>query len=408
MKRSLAILLLCGCATSSRDFPPVDQLPARASVDPLETLDGRKVTTKERWMSERRPELKALFEHYMYGSAPPAPAGVKAEVLFTDAKAFDGKATLREIKLTWGIPTAIHLLLATPNGKASPCVFGLNFDGNHTVLADPRIRLPDTWMRIKGNKAREEDRGTKIAGWSIAESISRGYAIGTFYMGDIDPDRHDWTDGIHPHYYKPGQTRPGPHEWATIRAWAWGLSRVVDYLVTDPAIDAKRLAVFGHSRNGKTALVAAAYDDRIALAIPHQAGCGGTAPSRSTVGESVKQINKGFPHWFNDTFPLFDEKTERLPFDQHCLVAICAPRPVLYTNAQEDQWANPSGQFEMLRQATPVYALFGVDGLKAEKAPAPGDPLISSRLGFWLREGKHSTTPEDWKIFLDFCDVHLK
>jgi hypothetical protein len=377
-------------------------------VDPLETFDGRKVSTKERWMSERRPELKALFEHYMYGSAPAAPSGVKAEVLFTEPKAFGGKATLREIKLTWGIPTAIYLLLATPNGKASPCVFGLNFDGNHTTLADPRIRVTDSWVRSPGNKAKEEDRGSKIKNWSIEDSVSRGYAIGTLFMGDIDPDRHDWSDGIHPHYYKPGQTQPGPHEWGTIRAWAWGLSRVVDYLVTDPAVDAKRLAVFGHSRNGKTALVAGAYDDRIALVLSHQSGCGGTAPSRGTVGESVKQINKGFPHWFNDTFPLFDEKVDRLPFDQHCLAAICAPRPVLFTNAIEDQWANPNGQFEMLKQASPVYALLGVEGFKGDKPTAPGDPLIASRLGYWIRAGKHSTTPDDWRIFLDFCDVHLK
>ena len=409
MKRTLAILLLAGCATSSaRSFPPPDRLPSRGFIDPLEMLDGRRVTTPEQWMSGRRPELKELFEHYMYGTAPAWPLSVKAEVLFTEPQAFGGKATLREIKLSWGIPTTINLLLATPNGKRSACVFGLNFNGNHAVLPEKRIQLPSGWTRNKGNKALEEDRGKDLATWSMEASIDRGYAIGTFYNGDVDPDRHDWSDGIHPHYYKPGQTQPGPHEWATIRAWAWGLSRVVDYLVTDPAIDARRLAVFGHSRNGKTALVAGAYDDRIALVLSHQSGCGGTAPSRGTVGESVTKINTAFPHWFNDTFPLFDDKTDRLPFDQHCLAAICAPRPVLYTNAQDDQWANPAGQFEMLVAATPVYNLLGVDGLKAEKPPAPGDPLINSRLGYWLRPGKHSTTPEDWKIFLDFCDVHLK
>ena len=407
MRRSMILVLLAGCATPVREFPAVDQLPSRPALpDPLEMLDGRRVTSKGQWESERRPELKALFDHYMYGEAPAAPLGVKAEVLFTDPKALGGKATVRELKISWGIPTVIYLLLATPNkpGK-SPCVFGLNFNGNHQVLAEPRIRLPDGWVRAKGNKALEEDRGKELATWSIEASIDRGYAVATFYNGDVDPDRHEWTDGIHPHYYKAGQTQPGPHEWGTIRAWAWGLSRVVDYLLTDPAIDAKRLAVFGHSRNGKTALVAAAYDDRIALAIPHQAGCGGTAPSRSTVGESVTRINTAFPHWFNDTFVMFNDKTDRLPFDQHCLAAICAPRPVLYSNAQDDQWANPNGQFEMLKAATPVYALYGSEGLKAEKPPAPGDPPTLSRLGYWLRPGKHSTGPEDWKVFLDFCDA---
>ena len=157
MKRSIAILLLAGCSTAPASFPPADQLPARATIDPLEMLDGRRVRTPEQWMSERRPELKALFEHYMYGSAPAWPLGVKAETLFTEPNAFGGKATLREIKISWGIPTTINLLLATPNGRKSPCVFGLNFNGNHTVLPEPRIKLPTGWTRNKGNKALEEE-----------------------------------------------------------------------------------------------------------------------------------------------------------------------------------------------------------------------------------------------------------
>lgn len=410
MKRSVLLLFLAACsgAPALRD---VDELPSQPGLpDPLLMSDGRKVTTLSSWKTDRKPELKRLFEHYMYGAPPPAPARVTAEVLRTDTAALNGKATLREVRLSWGIPTVINLLLVVPNRRTSPspCIFGLNFNGNHQVLADPRIALPEGWVRGPGNKAREEDRGKEIATWSIEASIDRGYAVATFYNGDVDPDRHDWAEGIHAHYFKPGQTEPGPHEWATIMAWAWGLQRVVDHLVTVKELDKNRLAVFGHSRNGKTALVAAAFDDRIALAIPHQAGCGGTAPSRSTVGESVARINKAFPHWFNATFKRFNEKTDRLPFDQHSLVALCAPRPVLYSNAQDDQWANPNGQFEMLKAASSVYNLLGVEGLKAEKAPAPGDPLISSRLGYWLRAGKHSTTPEDWKIFLDYCDKQLK
>ncbi|HYF01385.1 MAG TPA: acetylxylan esterase, partial [Planctomycetota bacterium] len=244
-------------------------------------------------------------------------------------------------------------------------------------------------------------------GWSIEASIDRGYAIATFCNADVAPDKHDWSEGIHRHYYAPGQTQPGPHDWGTIAAWAWGLQRVVDVLVRQPELDPRRLAVFGHSRNGKTALLAAAYDDRIALAIPHQAGCGGTAPSRGTVGESVAKINQGFPHWFNDTFVRFGDKVDRLPFDQHGLVALCAPRPVFFTNAIDDQWANPSGQFQILRAATPAYRVLGVDGLQAEKEPSPGDPPVLSRLGYWIRAGKHSTTPEDWKMFLDYCDRWL-
>jgi hypothetical protein len=154
--------------------------------------------------------------------------------------------------------------------------------------------------------------------------------------------------------------------------------------------------------------LAAAFDERIALAVPHQAGCGGTAPSRTTnpKAETVKRINTSFPHWFNGAFKEFNDQVDRLPFDQHCLAALVAPRPLLYTNAVEDQWANPEGQFQMLRAADPVYRLLGAGGLEAKEMPEPGK-LIDSRLGYFIRPGKHSMTREDWKVYLDFADKHL-
>ncbi len=184
------------------------------------------------------------------------------------------------------------------------------------------------------------------------------------------------------------------------------MHRAVDYLHQDPDIDTDRIAVMGHSRLGKTALLAGAFDERIDLVIPHQAGCGGTAPSRHDIGESVKRINEAFPHWFNDTFPEFSEQVERLPFDQHCLAALVAPRPLLFTNAVEDSWADPEGQFHVLQGAEPVYQLLDAGELAADDYPPPGK-LIDSRLGYFIREGKHSTTPEDWKIFRAFADKHF-
>jgi hypothetical protein len=420
MTRWTALLLLvagCTAAPVRRDFPDVDALPARPELpEVLTMLDGRAVTSPEQWRAERRPELAALFQHYMYGYFPPAPAKVDVAVRRTDPKALGGKATLKELTLSWApapMPS-IHLLVVVPNArsKPAPCVFGLNFNGNHAVLPDPQIKLPMVWLReqkgrTEKNRATDAGRGTDTATWSIEASIDRGYAIATFVNADIAPDKHDWNEGIHRHYFKEGQKEPGPTDWGTIAAWAWGLQRVVDYLVTDPAIDAKRLACFGHSRNGKTALLATAYDERIALAIPHQAGCGGTAPSRGKVGEQVRQINKGFPHWFSDTFVRFNEQVEKLPFDQNGLVALCAPRPVLFSNAVEDQWANPDGQFQVLQAAEPAYRLLGVEGLEAKSVLKVGDALSSGRLGYWIRAGRHSTTPEDWKIFLDYCDKRL-
>jgi hypothetical protein len=404
----LVLVALFGTGVAgAAEFPPPAQLPARPEwPDPLVTFDGRRVATKEQWVQERRPELKKLFEHYMYGAAPPA-LKVQATVERTDPKAFGSKSTLKEVTLAFGPPATpkIHLLLVVPNGRKepAPAFIGMNFCGNHAVVNDPAVRLPDVWLYpnrkgVKNNRATEAGRGTEVDTWALEQSIDRGYAVATFYSGDVDPDRADVREGIQPHL--------GPHDWGTIAAWAWGVSRAVDYLVTVPEIDAKRIAAVGHSRLGKTALLAGAFDERIAAVFPHQAGCGGTAPSRGTVGESVQRINTSFPHWFNATFKQFNTQVDRLPFDQHCLVALVAPRPVLFSNAVEDQWANPAGQFEVLKAADPVYRFLGVEGLGAKEMPPTGQ-LLASRLGYYIRPGKHSMTKEDWKVFLDFADANL-
>lgn len=404
---------LSGVAEQPHSFPPVAELPARPALpNPLVTLDGQRVKTKEDWFGKRRPELKALFQYYMYGYAPPAPKKIDVKTERLDPKFFGGKATKKEVTISFGPEGTppIHLLVVVPNRRPrpAPAFVGLNFCGNHALVADTSVALPDVWMRPKcpgcvDERATEAGRGAQIDVWNLEGSIDRGYAVATCYCGDIDPDKPDFTDGVHPHYFKPGQTKPGEHEWGTIAAWAWGLSRAVDYLVTDNDVDAKRIAVVGHSRLGKTALLAAAMDERIAMSIPLQAGCGGTSPSRGKVGESVKRINDVFPHWFNDTFPLFNEQVEKLPFDQHCLAALVAPRPVLFANAVEDEWADPAGQFEMLKAADPVYRLLGAGGLDAKTMPEIGE-LVDSNLGYFIRPGKHSMSKIDWQAFWDFAD----
>jgi hypothetical protein len=417
--QALALSLLAALAlglAARADFPPVEKLPSNPELpDPLVMFDGKRVTTKEEWVKKRRPELKALFEWYMYGKAPAAPK-VKATVEREDRNYFGGKATKREVTLTFGPrgTPPIHLLLVVPNDRKGPApVFvGANFCGNHTAVNDKSVALPTVWMPnscpgCKDNHATDAGRGKQINVWAIEDVIGRGYAVATFYCGDVAPDHPGFTDGVHPHYFKPGQSKPGPHEWCTIAAWAWGVQRAVDYLVTDKALDAARIICVGHSRLGKTALLAGAFDERIALIIPHQAGCGGTSPSRGKVGESVRRINTSFPHWFDDTFKQFNDQPDRLPFDQHCLIALCAPRPVLLTNAVEDTWANPHGQFEVLQAAGPVYRLLGAGGLGAKRFPATGK-LVDSTLGYYIRPGKHSMGKEDWMVWLEYVDKHLR
>jgi hypothetical protein len=411
----LGVLAVAGAAMPQTSFPDPEKLPYRPGLpDPLVMLDGSRVTTKEQWETKRRPELKELFQHYMYGVRP-GDASVRATLVHDDGKAFGGKATLTEIDLAiGGLPAdapPIHLLLVVPNGPKGPvpCFVGMNFCGNHALVDDPKVRVPTGWMYpghpgVKDNRASEGGRGKEKDVWALEQSIDRGYAVATFYNGDIDPDQKDKREGLRP-FLKGGD---GPDATATIMAWSWGISRVVDYLVQNKHIDAKRIAVVGHSRLGKTALLAAALDERIALAVPHQAGCGGTAPSRQNnpKAESVARINTSFPHWFCGNFKKFNDDPSKLPFDQNCLAALVAPRPVLFSNAVEDQWANPQGQFEVLKAAEPVYKLLGAGGLDAKEMPEPGR-LVDSTLGYYIRPGIHSMTKDDWKVFLDFADKHF-
>jgi hypothetical protein len=387
---------------SAAEFPAPKDLPSHPELpDPLVMLDGTKVTTKAQWVEQRRPELRELFQHYMYGRLPAA-RPVKAKVLHEDKKAFGGKATLREVALSSFPGHEFRLLLVIPNERKHPaaCFLGPNFSGNHSLVDDPKVAITEAWMYGKDGKANEEGRGKQKDTWNLEQSIEHGYAVATFYPGEIDPDRADVRGGIRPLLRKDLDT-------ATIVCWAWGIHRCLDYLNTiKTEIDEQKIAVVGHSRLGKTALLAAAFDERIAMAIPLQAGCGGTAPSRGKVGESVKQINDHFPHWFNSTFKQFNDDPTKLPFDQNALLALCAPRPVLFSNAKEDTWANPDGQFEVLKAADPVYRFLGVEGLEAKEVPPLGK-LVDSRLGYFIRAGKHSMTLEDWQAFWAFADKHL-
>lgn len=403
-------------ALPAADFPPPDKLPSVPGLpDPLLMLDGTTVTTTADWEAKRRPELKALFQHYMYGRQPADPKRMAAKVLFEDGRAFGGTGTLKEVEITFGPPEwpNVYLLVATPNGKTpAGCFVGPNFGGNHLLTADERVRIPTAWMPanypgVKENQATAAGRGKQADSWPLEQIVGRGYAVATFYCGDLQPDRPGVREGMRATL---PQTKgeEDPAETATIMWWAWGVSRAVDYLVTDKAIDRKRLAVVGHSRLGKTALLAGAFDDRLAVVIPSQAGCGGSGPSRHTdpKAEPVERINKAFPHWFNGHFKAFGADPSKLPFDQNGLVALCAPRPVLFPNAADDLWANPAGQWEVLKAASPAYRLYGPDGLPAAKPPA--GVLSKGRLGYWVRPGQHAMTPADWAAYLDFADVWLK
>ena len=393
------LLLSLSCAT----LIACDEEPRTYGAEPLE------ISSLRQWERVHRPAIYNFFETEVYGRMPEKQVPIRYELL-SEGEALGGKAVRREVAMhIEGMPTPVPILMYIPSNAtgAVPAFLGMNFKGNHQINADPEITI--SVNAPKGAElGSDPERGAATSRWPLEMLMDNGYALVTIYRGDVDPDFDDgFQNGVHPLFYKEGQTAPAADEWGTIAAWAWSLSRVMDYLEQDKDIDHKRVAVIGHSRLGKTSLWAGATDPRFAIVISNDSGCGGAALSMRKHGETVEAINKNFPHWFCDNYNAYRNNEEALMVDQQGLLALIAPRPLYVASAVEDDWADPEGEYLSALYASPVYELYGKKGL-ASPMPAVDSPMMEGDVAYHIRKGGHDINLYDWTQYVKFADKYFK
>ncbi len=389
------------------------KVPVFTLPDVLVFNNGTLVKTKKDW-DRRRNEIYTIFEKEVFGVVPEWKGNVKSTIVSQKADAFGGIAKRKEVRLDFmngDRKVSVMVLIYLPqNSKNAPVFLSYNFDGNHTTTLEPDVLMPDSWVAnnktfgIEDNRANEKGRGAAVSRWPIIEIVSRGFGVATVYYGDIDPD---FDDGFKNGIQKLFDSKRDSTSWGSIAAWSWGLSRVMDYIETDKDMNAERVIMMGHSRLGKTSLWAGASDERFAMVVSNNSGCGGAALSRRKFGETVGRINTAFPHWFCDNYKKYNLKEELMPVDQHELLALIAPRPVYVASAAEDLWADPKGEFLSCVFASPVYELLGMKGLPSNVMPALSSPLAGT-IAYHIRPGKHDVTPYDWQCYMDFAADYFK
>ncbi|BBE16437.1 glycoprotein gp2 [Aquipluma nitroreducens] len=392
-------------------------VPEYKLPDVLTRFNGGKVKSAKVWYKKQRPEILKKFTEEVYGKVPGKLEISDVKVWETSNDAINGLAIRKQLSLFFkknDRNLEVNVLMYLPKSqRKAPVFLAYNFSGNHTVYSDPNIRLTESWVNdnpsvgIINNRVTEQSRGSDSESWQVENIIKAGYGLVTVYYGDIDPDRNDFSDGIEPFFYQPNQTHPKYDEWGSIAAWAWGLSRVMDYLEKDEQVDSQKVAVLGHSRLGKTALWAGANDQRFAMVISNESGCGGAALSMRKFGETVQIINTNFPHWFCGNFKKFNDNEADLPVDQHMLLALIAPRPLYVASAEGDKWSDPRGEFLSAKYASAVYQLLGSEGLPIKEMPEVDHPVMGT-IGYHIRSGKHDLTSYDWTQYIKFADKFFK
>ncbi len=432
---SISVLLLHASGQAACSYPAYNydttKIPAYTLPDPLTMADGViRVTTVTMWQSARRPQILQLFTSQMYGVAPGKPAAMTYSVFDNTPNALGGIATRQQVTIYFNGTDSgpkMDLLIYIPNTVPHPVpiFLGGNFWGNQAINPDTGIRINTNYVAtngygisfsgvglacVKNNLATASCRGINAGQWPVDTILKHGYGLATFYKGDIDPDT---LTVMNTNYFKHGiyglypALQDSGDNFCTIGAWAWAYSRALDFLETDTLVDARRVAVMGWSRLGKAAVWAGAMDQRFAMAIGDASGKGGIALSKRLYGENLTHLAICNPSWFCTNFKQYVTNTPALPFDQHELVSLIAPRPVFSSTAWGDSSSDPKGEFLSLLAADTVYRLFGLVGMPVTVWPSVNTSVVTGMIGYSLRTGIHDLELFDWQQYFKFADLHL-
>jgi hypothetical protein len=389
---AFVFLIFYSCLQAQEPQPNYDEtkVPEYVLPDALKTTAGKLIRNKREWERSRRSEILTLFENNIYGEMPTSYDSISYSIINENKTTMEGKGHLKEVLIEvfrQRKSVKINLVLFVPNNVTKPVpVFVL--------------------INNRGKENMDPARITKSDFWPAELVVDAGYAMAAFHVDDLAPDNKDrFRDGVLRLYPEQLDADNGMR---AIGAWAWGASRVMDYFENDPLIDKEKVVVVGHSRGGKASLWAAAQDERFAICVTNCSGNTGAALARRQFGERVADINAAFPHWFNNNYKTFNNKENLLPVDQHMLISLIAPRPVYATNASEDLWADPRGTFLSLKNAEPVFLLYGLKSALPTVPPGIDHPVIQSPIAYHNRAGKHNLTVYDWTNFIKFADHHFK
>ncbi len=381
----------------------------------LMTADGKRVTDANTWTKKRRPEILKMIEETQFGKMPPSPKNMSFDVFDQGTPALNGKALRKQVTIYFDKADTEHkmtLLIYLPaNTKAKvPLLLNISFAAPNQMIDDPGIRVGEIWNPTEGKKIKA-DQPSRFGKMNVEQFLEAGFGLATVYYGDIEPDFKDGIKyGIRSKYLKNGQTQPANDEWGAISAWAWGLSRAMDYFEKDKQIDAKRIAIQGASRLGKTVLWTGAHDTRFKLVLASISGEGGAAIARRNYGETIAHITdpSRYYYQFAPNYHSYSNKANELSFDAHMLVALMAPRALLLQTGNTDYWSDPKGEFLSAIAAAPVYKLFGETAPTTTEMPAANDTsLLMNKLGYYMHEGGHTVLPNDWTLFISYMKKYL-